>query len=83
MSDRTVIRTVFEPRSVVRTEVETRAVTRTVGIPGKSAYQSYLDTTTDVPPKTEAEWSVGQKGDKGDPGPAGAGPTVPGPPGPE
>ncbi len=26
-------------------------------INGKSAYQSYLDTTTDSPPKTEAEWA--------------------------
>lgn len=27
------------------------------GLPGKSAYQSYLDTTLDNPKKTEAEWS--------------------------
>lgn len=27
------------------------------GIDGKSAYQSYLDTTSDNPKKTEAEWS--------------------------
>ena len=27
------------------------------GDAGKSAYQSYLDTTTDNPPMTEAEWS--------------------------
>lgn len=26
------------------------------GIQGKSAYQSYVDTTTDDPVKTEAQW---------------------------
>lgn len=34
-----------------------------VGPNGKSAYQSYLDTTTDNPPKTEAEWVESLKGD--------------------
>lgn len=29
-----------------------------VGAPGKSAYQSYLDTTTDDPPMTETEWAI-------------------------
>ena len=33
---------------------------------GKSAYQSYLDTTTDNPKKTEEEWLASHKGDKGD-----------------
>lgn len=33
------------------------------GIQGKSAYQSYLDTTTDNPPMTEAEWVESLKGD--------------------
>lgn len=33
------------------------------GPTGKSAYQSYLDTTTDNPPKTEAEWVDSLKGD--------------------
>ncbi len=32
---------------------------------GKSAYQSYLDTTTDNPPKTEQEWVDSLKGDTG------------------
>ena len=35
---------------------------------GKSAYQSYLDTTTDNPTKTEAEWVASLKGQKGDTG---------------
>lgn len=35
---------------------------------GKSAYQSYLDTTDDDPKLTEAEWVESLKGDKGDPG---------------
>lgn len=35
---------------------------------GKSAYQSYLDTTADDPKKTEAEWVAALKGDKGDKG---------------
>lgn len=34
-----------------------------VGPQGKSSYQSYLDTTTDNPPKTEAEWVESLKGD--------------------
>lgn len=34
-----------------------------VGPQGKSAYQSYLDTTTDNPPKTEEEWVESLKGD--------------------
>lgn len=34
-----------------------------VGPQGKGAYQSYLDTTTDNPPKTEAEWVESLKGD--------------------
>jgi hypothetical protein len=46
-------------RTVVRTVVVTRAVSRAVGIVGKSAYQSYLDTTTDDPPMTEDEWAAG------------------------
>ena len=33
---------------------------------GKSAYQLYLDTTTDNPKKTLPEWLASQKGDKGD-----------------
>lgn len=32
------------------------------GIQGKSAYQSYLDTTTDNPPMTESEWVESLKG---------------------
>ena len=28
-----------------------------IGLNGKSAYQSYLDTTTDNPPKSEEEWA--------------------------
>ena len=35
---------------------------------GKSAYQSYLETTTDNPKKTEAEWVASLKGPKGDTG---------------
>ena len=35
------------------------------GPPGKSAYQSYLDTTTDDPVLTEAEWSAGGGGGAG------------------
>lgn len=38
------------------------------GDDGKSAYQSYLDTTSDNPKKTEAEWVASLKGDKGDTG---------------
>lgn len=34
-----------------------------VGPTGKSAYQSYLDTTTDNPPMTEAEWVESLNGD--------------------
>ncbi len=36
------------------------AVTATVlaGLPGKDQYQSYLDTTTDEPPLSEAEWAA-------------------------
>ena len=33
------------------------------GVQGKSAYQSYLDTTTDVPPMTEEQWLESLKGD--------------------
>ena len=33
---------------------------------GKSAYQHYLDTTTDNPKKTLPEWLASHKGDKGD-----------------
>ena len=29
-----------------------------IGVPGKSAYQSYLDTTTDSPKLTEKEWAT-------------------------
>lgn len=37
-----------------------------IAIPsGKSAYQSYVDTTTDVPVKTEAEWVASLKGADG------------------
>jgi len=36
------------------------------GDTGSSAYQSYLDTTTDNPVKTEQEWSTPIKGDTGD-----------------
>ena len=32
------------------------------GDPGKSAYQSYLDTTDDDPPMTEEEWAAGGVG---------------------
>ena len=48
------------------------------GKDGKSAYQSYVDTTTDSPVKTEAQWIAslkgeqGEKGDKGDTGATGA-----------
>lgn len=35
------------------------------GDTGKTAYQSYLDTTTDNPVLTEAEWSERAKGDDG------------------
>ena len=38
------------------------------GTAGKSAYQSYLDTTTDNPPKTEPQWVASLKGEKGDTG---------------
>jgi len=38
---------------------------------GKSAYQSYVDTTTDNPVKTEEEWVASLKGDKGDQGNSG------------
>lgn len=38
---------------------------------GKSAYQSYVDTTTDVPVKMEAEWVASLKGEDGAPGAAG------------
>ena len=37
------------------------------GDDGKSAYQSYLDTTTDNPKKTEAQWVASLKGEQGDP----------------
>jgi len=47
-------------------------VTVPAGEDGKSAYQSYLDTTTDVPPKTEAEWVASLKGEDGAPGAPGA-----------
>lgn len=33
---------------------------------GKSAYQLYLETTTDTPKKTLQEWLEGHKGEKGD-----------------
>lgn len=32
------------------------------GIQGKSAYQSYVDTTTDDPVKTEAQWVASLSG---------------------
>ena len=35
------------------------------GVSAKSAYQSYLDTTTDNPPKSEAEWVASLKGEDG------------------
>lgn len=38
------------------------------GEDGKSAYQSYLDTTTDDPVKSEAQWIASLKGEKGDTG---------------
>lgn len=53
-------------------------VTIADGEDGKSAYQSYVDTTTDSPVKTEAQWIAslkgeqGEKGDKGDTGATGA-----------
>lgn len=34
---------------------------------GKSAYQSYLDTTTDNPPLSEQDWIASLKGDPGQP----------------
>ena len=40
-------------------------VTIAAGEDGKSAYQSYLDTTTDNPPKSEAEWVASLKGADG------------------
>jgi hypothetical protein len=46
-------------RVVVRTVEVTTAVSREIGPVGKSAYQSYLATTTDDPPMTEAEWAAG------------------------
>lgn len=39
-----------------------------VSLQGKSAYQSYVDTTSDLPKKTETEWLLSLKGAKGDPG---------------
>jgi hypothetical protein len=39
---------------------------------GKSAYQSYLDTTADVPKLTEANWLLSLKGTNGTNGAAGA-----------
>ncbi len=52
--------------SAVLTSLTIRVVPPTVlrtlvfhfGPPGKSKYQSYLDTTTDDPPLSEAEWSA-------------------------
>lgn len=38
------------------------------GTPGKSAYQSYLDTTNDRPPLTEADWVESLKGSDGENG---------------
>lgn len=35
------------------------------GSAGKSAYQSYLDTTTDNPKKSESEWVASLKGASG------------------
>lgn len=35
------------------------------GVSAKSAYQSYVDTTTDSPVKTEAEWVASLKGEDG------------------
>lgn len=35
------------------------------GADGKSSYQSYLDTTTDNPKKTEGEWVLSLKGEDG------------------
>lgn len=52
-------------RTVVRTVIETRAVSRAVGITGPSSYQSYLDTTEDNPPLSEAAWLVSLKGADG------------------
>jgi hypothetical protein len=38
---------------------------RVKGTDGKSAYQSYLDTTTDDPALSEAEWAIGSGGNAG------------------
>ena len=45
-----------------------RKVTIPAGADGKSAYQSYLDTTSDNPKMSEAEWVASLKGEKGDAG---------------
>lgn len=53
------------------TEVTPDSTTKKVSITstaGKSAYQSYLDTTEDDPAMTEAEWVASLKGNKGDAG---------------
>lgn len=45
-----------------------KKVTIPAGADGKSAYQSYLDTTSDNPKMSEAEWVASLKGKKGDAG---------------
>ena len=35
------------------------------GVTGASAYQSYLNTTTDIPPLSEEEWATPAQGDAG------------------
>ena len=53
-------------------------VTIAAGEDGKSAYQSYYDTTQDNPKKTEVEWLESLKGEDGDPGATGPqGPSGP------
>ena len=49
----------------VRNGVVTKSLSKKVN--GKDAYQSYLDTTTDSPVKTEAEWILSLKGDGANP----------------
>ena len=50
-------------------DVKNGVITKSLSfkIPGKDAYQSYLDTTTDSPVKTEAEWILSLKGEVANP----------------
>lgn len=61
---------VLQPRLVSGTNIksvnnESLLGSGNVDIVGKSAYQSYVDTTTDSPVKTEAEWVASLKGEDG------------------